>query len=728
MRRPLVVVAAVYAAVCAALWPSSLFGILHVESAAVVAGVAFFASGLAAFALFRQGEPVEVVLGRMATLLAVPWLLLTVSLAWHPNCGYALGLLLFATFTVPSVALAVALAFALDASRLRFPRASFLGIGVTVALLPVAFDLGLHPQFYTYNPVWGGVLGPIYDEELAIRPGLFFAKGLTLWWAVGLWLIGRRAEVRRAGGGEEGHALGLGLLMVAFVVAGGTLAGPWLGTTTPAWRIQEQLGARLDGEGFTLYFDPDALPESAARAVADEAAYRLHQHAEALELDRLDPVAIYLYPDPETRAALTGSRTTSVAPVWLPTAQVHLLQDRAEAHLAHELAHAVARQFGMPVLRASPAVGLVEGLAVALEPPSGRPPPHAQVAAALADERTRVVYGDSLGAAVARQLTVRGFWGGRGAVGYTTMGSFVRFLLDEYGAEPVKTAYRTGRFDAFSKPLRELAAEWEAFVRALPVEPEATTVAAARFAVPSLFEVRCPHHVPRATRLLRRGFAAMDEGNADAARDALDRALVTDSSRADVLAAWARLALLDGREDEATARLEAAADSLAPVVILSRLSDAYRLAERAEPADSLLDIVRRRVPPRATEARLSYAARRQLSPEALAVLLAPEPPASRAERLAELGGPAASYFAALLYGEAERWPEAVAAFESARGVEPGLSAARLGQHSRAAHRAGDRATAALLAREAASAFETLRLPHEAARWSDRAELADWAGR
>ncbi len=203
MTRPTIAVAGVYAALCLALWPVPLLGLLHAESSAVVAGVGFFASGLGALALFRRGVGLRTVLGRMEALLVVPWALLTLSLLWRPNCGYGQGLLLFAVFTVPSVALAVALAFALDAMQVAWRRTAFVAIGLAVAVVPVLYDLGLHPQFYTYNHVWGGVLGPIYDEELAVRPGLFWFRGLTLLWAAVLVLLGRRA-------GEEGRGGGVG--------------------------------------------------------------------------------------------------------------------------------------------------------------------------------------------------------------------------------------------------------------------------------------------------------------------------------------------------------------------------------------------------------------------------------------------------------------------------------------------------------------------------------------
>ncbi|MFQ5571839.1 MAG: hypothetical protein ACE5G0_19345, partial [Rhodothermales bacterium] len=180
MRRVLLV----YAVTCGLLWTVPVFNLLHAESSAVVAGVAFFTAGLSSLRLFgRKYSFREVLLGQESALL-LPWFLLTITLLWVPNCGYGQGILFYLLFPCVSVVLAVSLAFAVSGFRLRHKKTVFFLIGVGVAVFTTLYDLGLHPQFFVYNHVYGGVLGPIYDEELVIRPGLLAFRGLTLLWAV----------------------------------------------------------------------------------------------------------------------------------------------------------------------------------------------------------------------------------------------------------------------------------------------------------------------------------------------------------------------------------------------------------------------------------------------------------------------------------------------------------------------------------------------------------------
>lgn len=697
---PVIRLALVYAVLCAAMWPWPLLGLLHVEASAVVAGVGFFASGLASVALFRRGAALGPVLGRMVALLAVPLALLTLSLLWRPNCGYLQGLGLFVLFTVPSVVLAVALAWALDATGWRRRGLWFGLVGLAVAVLPVAWDLGLHPQVYTYNHVWGGVLGPIYDEELAVRPGLFWFRGLTLLWALGLVLLGDWMRGRRSG--WAWLAVGLG-------IAGVYALGPVLGFNTKEATLRDALGSHRATERFDLYFDSTAVSPGELRVIEDVAAYRYGQLSEALGVDVPERIAVYLYPDARAKARLTGAGETSVAPVWLARPQMHLIIGRFEDSFAHELVHVFAREFGMPVLRASPAVGLVEGLAVAMEPPDGRPRPDAQVAAAVRSRATAEVYARSLAEDVAVRLSPLGFWVGRGAVSYTTMGAFVRFLLDEHGPEPLRAAYRTGDFErAYGLPLDSLAAGWQRAVLALPPDPEAEALVARRFTRPSLFEVRCPHWVEPWKRAYRAGAEALESGDGDEAYEHFAEAARRGPNEPTALAAWGRLALARGETGAVIDTLEVAtaeADSLDSAVVLARLRDAYALAGDATRADSLLDRALAAYPTYRRDARAVLRLRALLEPEVLRVLLGPEPPAERAERLGRFDTPAALVLAGLLWAEADDFARAARRMERSAGQLPAeVEPAWFGWLARAAHAAGDRASAADFAEQAARSY------------------------
>lgn len=533
MRRARRIEALGYVAVCLAMWGLPLLNRLHVESSAVLAASAFFLAGASALAGFRErgvdwsgvrsvlpGLGVRrAVAGRLAILL-VPLVLMLVPMLWAPNCGWLAGVGFFALFVPPSALLGVAVAAVLARTRVKRSLGALIAAGVVIAAAGVVFDLGFHPQFYTYNHVFGGILGPIYDEHLAVRPGLFWFRAMTvLWAAIGLaWSTGRR---RLAGG----------LLLVQIVAY---LFAGRLGINTGYDDLERALPESLESGPFRFHFDGAHLEADRVAGLVAMARFEYHRITELLGVSVDEPISVYVYPDAWTRARLTGARYTSVAPVWLARPQVHVEAGTFEAVFPHELVHAIAREFGFPLVNASPAVGLVEGLAVALEPPDGRPSPDELVLASI------TATGIDPSEALVGALSPWGFWTGRGGVSYTVTGSFVRYLLDAYPAAAFREAYRTGNVPAaYGRSLIALVEDWRAALEDRSwVDAGSVRRARQRLGASSLFERTCPHYLPRPLRLVDRANQIEQAGQREEALLLLDEAFALAPESATVISAW----------------------------------------------------------------------------------------------------------------------------------------------------------------------------------------------
>lgn len=456
---------------------------------------------------------------------------------WAPNCGYLLGAGLYLLFVPVSVVFATGLAYFLTGTGLRRPSHWFVMVGVVLLVAGPAYDLGFHPQFFTYNHVFGGILGPIYDEQLAIRPGLFWFRGVTLLWTLGAVLVGMRLR------GEGGRWITGAVMGAALLIGISYLFSARLGFNVTEAYLKQALPGTRTTTHFEIHYDPGAHSDAEVRSWA-----RMQEFGYAELADRLsaDPAAderilTFVYPSPRVKARLTGARTTSVAPVWLSRAQSHVLVGRLESSFQHELAHLFARPYGLPGLNASWSVGLVEGWAVALEPPTLAPSSDDLVRAA----RGRTGLSDDLPSAVASRLSPFGFWTDRGAVSYTTMGSFVRYLLERYGPEPLKSVYATAAFESvYGKPVRELAEEWSASLeKASTIDAEAGGTAARWFSRPSLFETECPHYVPPYRRRIQQAQRELAAEDSVDARRFLQEAVSLEPRSANAHVRLARLLL-----------------------------------------------------------------------------------------------------------------------------------------------------------------------------------------
>ncbi len=505
--RALTILGLVYLATGIALLPIPVFGLLHAESSAVVATVAFFATGVAAVSCFRAGATIQELVPTCLMLAVVPLLPLTVSVIWQPNCAYWQGLLLYVVFVIPSVVLSLPVA-QLFSLTVRYPRTTFGFTGLVLLIVSVVVDLGFHPQFYTFNHVFGAVLGPIYDEELSIRPALFVFRISTLLWA------GLVASVSRdlVDGARRGMVRTIAQAAFGALLIAATLFPSRFGIATSYGSIEQSLSEQQGSANFVTHFSIDEFTDDELAYTIALQEYRYDQLRLALNISVQERIHVYLYPDEETKGRLTGSRRTSVTPVWLSRPQIHMLADQHESSFSHELVHVFGREFGVPILRANLSIGLVEGMAGALEAPNGLPSADLQVAAVY---RNLPGADRALAEAALQTMNPVGFWSGRGAVSYTVANSFTKYLLGELGVEQFKERYGTWRVSiGRDNDLVQFASAWSADLLDR-VRPDSVSeaLAIARFSEPSLFERVCPHYISPNERIFRKVVMVLADGD-----------------------------------------------------------------------------------------------------------------------------------------------------------------------------------------------------------------------
>ncbi len=640
-------------------------------SAALVATVAFFVAGLASLRAFQAGRQIApVVRVQLLGVIIVPMVLYGLGLLWTPSCGYLAGIGYWFLFPAITVVFAVALAYAISGTSVKRPFALLALIGGAIIVLGPLYDLGLHPQFYTYNHVFGGVLGPIYDEELTLRTGLLWFRFMTILWAalfvlLGIWL--RRGFPVAASrhwwlAGPPAVALLALLLGIAYLFA------DRLGINTSLSQLQRALPGHIQTEHVDLYFDPEAMHPAQAEHWARYHEYEVRRITSVLEVEVQDRIASFLYPNEDTKARLTGARTTNTAPVWLATPQIHVLQFAGERVVSHELAHAVSREFGLPIINASLSIGLVEGLAVALEPGMGSPSVHDQaLTARMIQHGGDLTIEDELASDLVQRLSPVGFWTGRGAVSYTLMGSFIRYLLDEYGPAPLKSAYPRANFDsAYGRSLQDLAAEWEDFLESrIRVSLAARQVTRVRFTRPSVFELRCPFQIPPERRAYRKAVEALRAGEMGLGRQLVNESLAHHADYIPARNLWASLLLISGDPLPVIEYVEGSEDAFAGPSLAARHAEAVAMTGGIDQAQQLLTRTLRDLPPNAHATWTQLMLQRLLlaHPELQGIVQ----PARRVEdqlRLLRASSieetPAGRLLLGLTYGRAQHWAEALA--------------------------------------------------------------------
>lgn len=449
---------------------------------------------------------------RYLIYLLPPALLLALNAFRVTNCDPAAGAAFWFVITVPSVAIGTALGLVIAAIAWDRPwLARSLVIAVFVgSVLDFGFRLAFQPPIVGYHLFLGYFSGSIYDEALALPPGLIAYRVIH---AVGLLAILAALQWhwnRRQGRPFRG-----------WVVTATLAALVWAGlfAERDRWNIDldredvaERLGGRVESEHFVIYYPNRARFDGAevARMVEDHE----FRYAEMKAFFGTDPVELhgekvksFVYADRPQKGILIGARRTLVAKIWL--GEMHILWRHYGDHmLAHELAHVFTEPFAGGPLRLSTRwgvginMGLVEGAATAADWHSAELTPHEASAALQRLDRAPDLR---------RLVGASGFWTQSSGRAYTLVGSFIRWLVETRGIEPFRQAYAHGEFQAaYGADVDELVGEWEAFLSGIELDRAAMERARFLYDRATIFEKVCARTIGE-LRFEAKGKAAVGE-------------------------------------------------------------------------------------------------------------------------------------------------------------------------------------------------------------------------
>ncbi len=464
--------------------------------------------------------------GLAAAVMLIPAAVSAVRGLWLPTCDWWFGIEAYLALPLATAALAGATGHLIGV--LAGPRRVVAPLLAQLVLLGLAaaalWRFYAAPAVFTYNAILGYFPANLYDEHVTLTRARAWSRLEQLLWVVALAGLAaamldvpafRARLVRRPAGRRTGPVL------AALAAAGCALALRWnagaLGYAIDAGDIEDILGGRIETPHFVIHYARTPAIEAEIALIAADHELRLAQVASQIGVWPARKIRSFYFANREQKAQLMGARDVEMAKPW--RGEIYL-DHRAVPHgsLRHELAHAVAAEFGDPVFGVAARTvlgipvlispGLVEGFAVALDWPAGegRPNPHESVRALQA-----------LGALpTLDELFGLSFFTVSSARSYTTAGSFLRFLLDRYGPERLREVYRSGGdFEAvYGMSRGQLETEWRAMIAEIVLPPPAVEASKERFRAGSVFARPCPHAIAARRARAIRAVAEGDRGGA----------------------------------------------------------------------------------------------------------------------------------------------------------------------------------------------------------------------
>ena len=366
-----------------------------------------------------------------------------------------------------------------------FKRRGFL-LGALILLAIIFYSLwelysGI--SLFLYNPVIGFFPGPLYDEAVPVTQTLLIYRAITVLWGILFLLLLRVLNGISFHRARAFDFISLFVVALALIISYSNKSE--IGFSFSREYVTEHiLPGSVETENFVIYYDPGSQEAEYIELIAEDHEWRYKQLSEFLNIDPGDKIRSYIYPDEYTRKKIVGAGETTIAnPVHR---EIHLIYGSyPHPILKHELTHVMAGDFGTEYLKISPKIGLLEGIAVAADWNGDGYTRH-QWSKSMIEKNMAPDIEDIIGF---------GFWYAPPRISYTLMGSFSRYLIDNYGIENFKTLYGSGDFSVYGKTIGELASEWKEFLEGVYTPEDTRAIAESRFSEPSIFEASCPRRV-----------------------------------------------------------------------------------------------------------------------------------------------------------------------------------------------------------------------------------------
>ena len=360
-------------------------------------------------------------------LLLIPLIVGGMNIFFVKNCAIAEGVLYYILHPLVTAFWSIALSIVCCVIARR-PFRLYATILVLTLLYP--FYIGYaSPQIYSYNFIYGFFPGISYDEIVRITPTLILFRCVTI--AMGfLFLLAASLVLQQPSPDRKFHKKIMSLFsfrqpkttQLSFLVLLIGLIVVWiirvpLGFETSEASIRKTLSSHIQTEHFTIYYAPASFSHDEIQWVAALHEFRYEQVCTALHVTTPISITSYIYPDEDTKREAIGTSTTNIAKPWRK--EIHLDVHSWQETLKHEIVHVVAGEFGMPVIKAHYHIGLVEGLAMAIDGEYGNRTLH-EYAAAI---KTFHLINNP-----GNLITPIGFATHGSSLSYVLMGSFCRYF------------------------------------------------------------------------------------------------------------------------------------------------------------------------------------------------------------------------------------------------------------------------------------------------------------
>jgi len=400
---------------------------------------------------------VENYLSALRWMIFIPFAISVFNSIIFGFCSFTDGLLFYLVITFPSVIIGSAIGASTYYLINKFKFIAFIVFYLLILFIPV-LEIYFNPQIYLYNPLFAYFPGTIYDEGLSVDLKLTLYRFLNVMFFLSILVYLIKYEFKSSSILRRKSFLfvtiGIAVLFYFFI-------SPAFGFTTTESRLKDELSFYVESNHFIIQADRRITKEELQQIVVNQ-EYYYSQLSKYFAEKPSTKINSFIFFDSEQKKKLFGSGAADVAKPWLNS--IYVSCDSWESTLRHEIAHCFTAGFGTGIFKLASGFNpaLIEGVAEAAD--------------GFYDENSihhlaSLAYKNDYKINLNTLFDSFSFFGSVSSLSYIYSGSFIEYLINEFGVEKVKQFYRTNDFSSsFESNLDVVIKKYEEFIDTLALE------------------------------------------------------------------------------------------------------------------------------------------------------------------------------------------------------------------------------------------------------------------
>ncbi|MEE9429431.1 MAG: hypothetical protein V3V16_00200, partial [Melioribacteraceae bacterium] len=437
-----------------------LLNTLHYEVSFINAILLSFLSGLLTLSFLKEGIggikifPNRIYLRKIISFLIIPFVISFISTIFCQQCPISDGIYFYLVITFPSVIIGsiIALLAYFVSAKYKYPLFVIFWLFLTLGFLP---ELYFNPQIYFYNPIFAYFPGVMYDINIEITKELILYRIFNVLFSIGVWFLLIETIDRK----RSSKFVVITIVMMFYLTF--SFYKVELDLATDTSKIESELTTKIETEHFEISLPPN-ISEREIELVKINHEFYYNELKKLLGTEPTQKIKSFLFESGAQKKRLFGANNADVAKLWMN--QIYLNYNNYDNSLKHEIAHIFSAEFANGFFK-MPAMynpGLLEGYAMAIEN---------NYDDFDIDYLAKLAYKNGFKISLKNLFSNFSFFMQTSSITYIYAGSFIKYLVDNYGLEKVNEIYSTLNFEQIiNKSLDELEIVYFDYLEKLPIK------------------------------------------------------------------------------------------------------------------------------------------------------------------------------------------------------------------------------------------------------------------